>query len=117
MASSRSGWWQSTVGRDGRPGADVEEVGDGFDAGVVDKAAGARANVVALARGGLDGVRRQQARHAEQRLAEAILDDALVVREDQRLAFAGVDVEIEQQAAAVMGRKALEPVGGRLRIA
>jgi len=34
----------------------------------------------------LYGVRRQQARHAKQRLAETILDDALVVRKDQRFA-------------------------------
>src|SRR5579862_5046147 len=107
----------SAVGGDGGASADVEKIGDGFDPGVVDEAAGAGANVVALGRGGLHGVRRQQARHAEERLAEAIADDALVVGKDQRLALAGVDVKIEQKAAAVMGRETLEAVGGRLRIA
>src|SRR5215472_2409357 len=115
--ASRSSESGSAVGRDGRPRADVEEVGDRFDAGVVDEAAGAGTHVVAFARRSLDGVRWQQARHPKQRLAEAVLDDALVIGKDQRLAVAGIDVEIEQETGAVAGREALEPVRHRLRIA
>ena len=45
------------------------------------------------------------------------LDGALVVGKDQRLAVALVEVEIEQEAAAVVGAEPLQPIGDRLRIA
>src|SRR5215831_20826206 len=83
----------SAVGGDGRTRSDIKEINDGFDSGVEDEAARARAHVIALGGRCLRGVRRQQARHAEQRLAEAILQHALVVREDQRFALALVDVK------------------------
>src|SRR5215510_5450583 len=100
------GWL--AVGRHGRTGADVKKVGDGFDSGVEHKSAGAGANVITLARRCLQSMRRQQARHAKQCLAEAILEDALVVGKNQRLALAHVDMEVEQEAAAVVGRETLE---------
>src|SRR5262245_9036444 len=108
MASSVSvGSTSSAIGGHGRTGADVEEVGDGLDAGVEYKSTGARANVVTLTRRGLHGMRRKQARHAKQRLAKAILEDALVIGKDQRLALPNVEVEIEQETGAVVGHQAL----------
>jgi len=84
-----------------------KKVCDGFDSGVEHESAGAGANVITLGGRGLHSVRREQTRHAKQRLAEAILEDTLVIREDQRFAVARVDMEIEQEAGAVVGRKTL----------
>ncbi len=102
---------RSAVGGDGRTGSDVKKVCDGFDSGIEHESAGAGANVITLGRRGLQSVRREQTRHPKQRLAEAILDDTLVIREDQRFAVARVDMEIEQEAGAVVGRKTFESIG------
>src|SRR5262245_16283782 len=115
LLSPRSG--RSAIGRYGRARADIKKIRDCFDPGVEDKSARAGANVIALASRGLQGVRWEQARHAKQRLAEAVLDDSFVIRKNQRLALSRVDVQVEQEAAAVAGREALEPIGRRLRIA
>src|ERR1700746_2165105 len=62
-------------------------------------------------------MRREEARHAKERLPEAIFKDALVVWKNQGVTLADVNVEIEREATAVVGRNALELIGDRLRIA
>src|SRR5437660_514568 len=108
---------RSAISGDGRTGSDVKKICDGFYTGVEHESAGAGANVITLADRGLQSVWRKQTRHAKQRLAEAILEDTLVIREDQRFAVALVDMEIEQEASAVVGRKTFESIGNGLRIA
>src|SRR6266436_8066033 len=115
LFSPRFGW--SAIDRYGRTRADIKKIGNCFDPGIEDKSARAGANVIALARRGLQGMRREEARHAKQRLAEAILDGPLVIRKNQRLALSRVDMQVEQETAAVVGRETLEPIGRRLRIA
>src|SRR5215469_323676 len=106
-----------SVGGHSRSGPDIKKVGNGFDSGVEDKSASAGANIVSFAGRALQSMRRQQARHAKECLAEAILEDAFVVWKNQRITLSDVDVEIEQEATAVPGRDALESIRDRFRIA
>src|SRR5262249_29466780 len=48
---------------------------------------------------------------------ETVAHGALVVGKDQRLALAGVDMEVEEETSAVVGRERLEAIGGRFWIA
>src|SRR6516165_4712576 len=105
------------VGSDGWTGADIEKVRDRFDSRVEYERAGTGAYVMTLAGGSLHRVWRQEARHAEQRLAEAISDGALVVGKYRWLSVAHVDVQIEQEAAAVGGAELLQTISDRLGIA
>src|SRR5262245_3492428 len=102
------------VGSHGWTGADIEKVRGRFDPRGEHKRAGTRANGITLAGSGLYRVWRQQARHAEQCLAEAIRDGALIVGKYHRLPVAHVDMQIEQEAAAVGGAELLQTIGDRL---
>src|SRR5215813_6760682 len=99
------------VGSHGWTCADIEKLRNRFDSCVEHECAGTGTDVMAFTSSGLHRVCRQEARHAEQRLAKAIRDGALVVGKHHRLSAAHIDVQIEQEAAAVGGAELLQTIG------